>query len=157
MTTFTFQVLIKMFSWIKKKLIFLKSKLLIPRPPFKGRPSFRRSLQPTKENIQHFKTWHFLTFLGGNFRPPESRSGFLIRIRIHWPDWIRIQFGSGSGSEPMTTFTFFRSYCWIHGTGYIRPFKTNNKTTNFPVKVMTTSHFFQVVLLDPRDGLHRAV
>ncbi len=21
----------------------------------------------------------------------------------------------------MTTFTFCRSYCWIHGTGYIRP------------------------------------
>jgi hypothetical protein len=28
----------------------------------KGRPSFRRSLQPSKENIQHFKTWNLLTF-----------------------------------------------------------------------------------------------
>jgi hypothetical protein len=29
----------------------------------KGRPSYRRSLQPsTKESIQHFKTWKFFTF-----------------------------------------------------------------------------------------------
>jgi hypothetical protein len=35
--------------------IFLKSKLLIPRPPFKGRPSFRRSHQPTKETSSTLK------------------------------------------------------------------------------------------------------
>ncbi len=29
----------------------------------KGRPSYRRSLQPSKDNIQHFKTWNFLTCL----------------------------------------------------------------------------------------------
>ncbi len=28
----------------------------------KGRPSCRRSFQPSKENIRHFKTWNFLTF-----------------------------------------------------------------------------------------------
>ncbi len=28
----------------------------------KGRPSYRRSLQPSKEYIQHFKTWKFRTF-----------------------------------------------------------------------------------------------
>ncbi len=28
----------------------------------KGRPSYRRSLQPSKENIQHFETWKFWTF-----------------------------------------------------------------------------------------------
>jgi hypothetical protein len=27
-----------------------------------GRPSYRRSLQPAKENIQHFKTWRFCIF-----------------------------------------------------------------------------------------------
>ncbi len=33
----------------------------------------------------------------GHFCPPGSRSGFRIRIRIHWPDdWIRIHYGSGS-------------------------------------------------------------
>jgi hypothetical protein len=29
----------------------------------KGRLSYRRSLQPSKENIQHFKTWNFFFFL----------------------------------------------------------------------------------------------
>ncbi len=28
----------------------------------KGRPSYRRSLQPSNVNIQHFKTWNFFTF-----------------------------------------------------------------------------------------------
>ncbi len=28
----------------------------------KGRPSYRRSLQSSKENIQHFKKWNLLTF-----------------------------------------------------------------------------------------------
>jgi len=37
------------------------------------------------------------TFVG-HFCPPGSGSGFRIRIRIHWPDWIRIQSGSGHGS-----------------------------------------------------------
>jgi hypothetical protein len=27
---------------------------------------------------------------------PYSGSGFRTRIRIHWPDWIRIEYGSGS-------------------------------------------------------------
>ncbi len=34
-----------------------------------------------------------------HFCPPGSRSWFRIRIRIHWPDWIRIQYGSASGSD----------------------------------------------------------
>jgi len=43
----------------------------------KGRPSYRWSLQPAKENIQHFKTWNSLTFsiFVGHFFPPGSRSG----------------------------------------------------------------------------------
>jgi hypothetical protein len=42
----------------------------------KGRPCYRRSLQPSKENIQPFKTWNFFTsvFFVGNFCPPGSRS-----------------------------------------------------------------------------------
>ncbi len=35
----------------------------------------------------------FFTFVG-HFCPPGSGSGFRIRIRIHWPDWIRIRSGS---------------------------------------------------------------
>ncbi len=45
--------------------------LLIPRPPY------RRSLQPSEKNIQHFKPWNFFTF-----------------IHFCWsllPSWLRIQ------------------------------------------------------------------
>ncbi len=43
----------------------------------KGRPSCRRSLQPSKENIQHFKRWNLTTFsiFLGHFNPPGSVSG----------------------------------------------------------------------------------
>jgi hypothetical protein len=43
---------------LKKKIIFLSSKIAIYlfQGLQKGRPSYRRSLQPSKENIQHFKT-----------------------------------------------------------------------------------------------------
>jgi hypothetical protein len=45
---------------------------------FKGRPNYRRSLQLSKENIQHFKTLNFLIFFYfyGSFLPSW------IRIRI---------------------------------------------------------------------------
>jgi len=58
----------------------------------KGRPSYRRSLQPSKENIQHFKTLNFITFFyfWGSFCPTGSRSGFTDLIE------------SGSGSETLT-------------------------------------------------------
>ncbi len=48
----------------------------------KGRPSYRRSLQPSKENIQHFKTWNCLIF----FYFCESFLSSCIRIRIPNPD-----------------------------------------------------------------------
>jgi hypothetical protein len=40
----------KKMLWIKKVAIYLSLRLC------KGRPGYRRSLQPSKENIQHFKT-----------------------------------------------------------------------------------------------------
>ncbi len=43
----------------------------------KGCPNNRSGLQPSKENIQHFKTWNFFTF-------PYFCGSFL-------PSWIRIQ------------------------------------------------------------------
>jgi hypothetical protein len=45
------------FWWPKMEKIYLSLRL------HKGCPSCRRSLQPSKENIQHFKTWNFLFFL----------------------------------------------------------------------------------------------
>ncbi len=43
----------------------------------KGLPSYGRSLQPSKENIQHFKTLNFFLFFSfcGSFCPPGSGSG----------------------------------------------------------------------------------
>jgi hypothetical protein len=43
----------------------------------------------------------FFYFCGSFFCPPGS--GFQIRIQIHWPDWIQIQYRSGSA-----TLDFFR-------------------------------------------------
>jgi hypothetical protein len=42
----------------------------------KGRPSYKRSLSLSKENIRHSKTWTFLFFSSfvGHFRPPKSGS-----------------------------------------------------------------------------------
>jgi hypothetical protein len=56
----------KMTKKIKlKKIIFFKSKIAIylSLGLHNGRPSYRRSLQPSKENSQHFKKWNFLPFL----------------------------------------------------------------------------------------------
>ncbi len=43
----------------------------------KGRPSYRRSLHPSKGNIKHFKTWNFLIFsiFVGHICPPGSGYG----------------------------------------------------------------------------------
>jgi hypothetical protein len=59
-----------------------------------GRLSYR-SLQPSKENIQHFKKLNLVTFstFDGNFYPPGSKPGFLIRI------WIQGPFESGSNPD----------------------------------------------------------
>ncbi len=53
----------------------------------KGRPSYRRSLQLSKENIQQFKTWNFFTFFlfVGHFCPSW------IRIRIQQLKVMRIR------------------------------------------------------------------
>ncbi len=38
------------------------------------RPSYRRSLQPSKENIQHFKTYFYFYYFSGSFLPFWIRS-----------------------------------------------------------------------------------
>jgi hypothetical protein len=45
------------------KCKILQQKFFIFLNPHEGRPSYGRSLQPSNENIQHFKTWNFLNFL----------------------------------------------------------------------------------------------
>ncbi len=106
---FNDQKLKKNNSW-KKNYIFFWSKtaIYLSLGLHKVCPSYRRSLPLTKEAIQHFKTWIFSTFVG-HFCPPGSGfgSGFRIRIRIHWPDWIRIQSGSGYGSGTLLLLSFY--------------------------------------------------
>jgi hypothetical protein len=66
------QKLEKIYSW-KIKLNFFGSKTTIYLSlyiNYKGRPSYRRCLQLSKENIQHFKKWNFwiiFYFLGSFF------------------------------------------------------------------------------------------
>ncbi len=65
----------------EKNLIFLRSKVAnyLSQGRHKGRPSYRGSLQPSKENIQHFKTWNLFIclFLWVVFAllDPDSESG----------------------------------------------------------------------------------
>ncbi len=57
------------------------------------KPSALKRGHPTLQNMNFYT---FISTSVGHFWPPGSGSGSRIRIRIHWPDWIRIQFGSGS-------------------------------------------------------------
>ncbi len=89
---------------LKKRLYFLIKNCYLPFPrPSKGRPSYRRSLQPSKENIQHFKAWNFqnVSIFWVIFAlldtDPDSESGFRIRIRIRTFGYGSVDLiGSGS-------------------------------------------------------------
>jgi hypothetical protein len=66
---------------IQRKIFFIKFAIYLFLG-LQGHPSYKRSLQPLKENIQHFKKCNFLTFSNccGSFLPSW------IRIRIANPD-----------------------------------------------------------------------
>ncbi len=69
-------------------------------------PSYRRSLQPSKETIQLLKKWNLTFFyVWGSFYPLGAgyRSGLRIpiRIQIQGPLWIRNQSGYESGSTAL--------------------------------------------------------
>jgi hypothetical protein len=67
----------------------------------KGLPNYRWSLQPLKENIQHFKTLNFLVFSTfGSFCLPGSGYGSTDLIE------------SGSGSETLVLIPFSLSRDW---------------------------------------------
>ncbi len=51
-----------------------------PKPPLRT-SKLQEILQPSKENIQHFKTWIFFFYFWGSFLPSWIR----IRIRIRTP------------------------------------------------------------------------
>jgi hypothetical protein len=67
----------KKFQLEKKFVFFMKIAIWLSLGLYKGRPSYSRSLHPSKENIQHFKTGTSLTFF-------YFCGSFL-------PSWIRIQ------------------------------------------------------------------
>ncbi len=71
----------KKFAAVKLFYILFGSKIAIylSLGLHKGHTIYRRSIQPSKENIQHFKTWKFFTFfyICGQF--------FSSRIRIQQP------------------------------------------------------------------------
>ncbi len=98
----------KTYSWKFFGYFLIKNCYNLSLGLHKGRQNYRRSLQLSKENTQHFKTWNFFTFFYfyGSFLPSW------IRIRIRWPDWIRIgirnsgipDFWSHKSSELFSTF-----------------------------------------------------
>ncbi len=65
----------KIYSW--QKNLILKIVVYLSQGLHKGRPSYKRSLQPSKENIQHLKTWNIFTFF------------YFWRSSL--PSWIRIR------------------------------------------------------------------
>ncbi len=46
----------------EKNYFFSKIVMYLSLGLLNGHPSYRRSLQPSKENIQHFKIWNLFTF-----------------------------------------------------------------------------------------------
>ncbi len=74
--SFNDQVSEKIYS--KNKYFFIKIAIYL----FLGSSNYRRSLHPSKENIQHFKTWNFFTYVGKFCLPGSgSWSAFPMRFR----------------------------------------------------------------------------
>ncbi len=88
-------------NWKKLQLkfffIFLGSKtaIYLSLGLHKVCPSYRRSLQLSRpSNTSKHELLQIFVYFCGSFMPSWIR----IRIRIHRPDWIRIQSGSGSAT-----------------------------------------------------------
>ncbi len=82
----------------KKKFFWSKTTIYLFLSLHKERPSYRRSLQLSKEAIQHFRTWTLRKnfYFWGSFLPSW------IRIRIPDPDTLtRLESGYGSGSATL--------------------------------------------------------
>jgi hypothetical protein len=99
-----------------------------------GRPSYRRSLQPSKENIQHFKNFNLLTFLNfcwsflpswiRNANPDQllknSQTSFCYRIML-----------KGKDDPEMKSLTVYRSTITVPiCTDQDLPIKQKNKKKN---------------------------
>ncbi len=92
----------KFSNWKKKYFFFLsKISIYLSLGLHKRRPSYKKSLQPSKDNIQHFLTWNFLTFFYfvDHFCPPGSGSWwnngsqiFIIDRRYIFPGRLTLTF-----------------------------------------------------------------
>ncbi len=84
------------YNWKRSIFLWETTEIYLYLGLHKGSPSYRRSLQPSKENIQHFKTWNFSTFFYyyGLFLP----SWIHIRIRIQSAKLIADTYGSGTST-----------------------------------------------------------
>jgi hypothetical protein len=98
-------------SWQKNSISWSKNAIYLFLVLREGRPSYRRSLQPSKENIQHFKSWNL---------------NFFLFLWVFLPSWILIRIPPtkiyvdpcGSGSTKCFWFflwqlalAFLSSYC----------------------------------------------
>ncbi len=81
-----------------KFFFFLFNPKLQKRLPWvhKGRPGYKRSLQHSKKNIQHFKRWVLSTvfYFSGTFLTSW------IRIRIQWPHCLRSKPDPNTDPDP---------------------------------------------------------
>ncbi len=97
------QKLKKINSLKKFHIILIKLAIYLSLGLHKWRASNRRSLQPSKENMQHFKTWNFFTF-----------SFLCILFALSDPDpdpADQNQCGSGSATliYPVLLFSLYRN------------------------------------------------
>jgi hypothetical protein len=74
---------------LKKNLFVIKIAIYLSLYLHKGHPSYRRSLQPSKKNIQHFKQFKYsnelFSIFEGHFCPPGSEFGSGSRVPLN-PD-----------------------------------------------------------------------
>jgi hypothetical protein len=94
-------------SWFFSSSIFTKKiAIYLSLGLHKGRPNYRRSLQPSKENIRHLKKWNLLSIsiFVDHFCPPVSGPWYGSRNAID----------SGSNPDPNHWVRDTSLYCCFH-------------------------------------------
>ncbi len=140
------------FHWTKftaKKQLYIfwikNYNLPISRPPYR---TSKLQKKLSKEDIQHFKTWNFfnlclLLWVIVALLDPDSE--YRVRIRIHWPNWIWIQYGSGTNTLVAEPWCLTR----------IRTFPSRIKKVNGSQKYDPRSRLFYIP--DPHPGVKKAL
>ncbi len=110
----------------------------------KGRPSYRRNHQPSKENIQHFKRWKFCPFFYflGSFLPSWIR--ILIRNLYADPDpaaqinadpCVYFIARSGIYNFNSKTIPFYVSEIWNRAISWCAPTaRSRSSTSGWPAQ-----------------------